>query len=787
MSQVKKGTSIYSNRIENRKIIEGETANFFCQTCLKIPEYSILIDQQGNINLSHLCLNNKVINIDLSKQEIFQSKTNNKVCVHCQTRATNICLKCDEFICDNCISNHETTIDLLNTHYSQYSIFPIIDSQYYCKQHLKRVTHFCRYCKVNLCEKECREEHFHYKNELLNSKININPSGYNGDNSTLKNLAKLSRDFHECYKEGLKNSKLTINIILNTYLIEPINSLIKKYKQTKVIIKDMNINNNFKKAEEEQTYMFNFFGDNNFNEYYFRLIINAQQGNIRSYHNLIKIKNRYISLNKCKKEIFSIKQNYLILLTLSIEKCLDDLALLSNLKEFGNLPLVILDVKKKINKLQNVQNELELDLELIKKYIISIDNRVDFELRRKVGNIIGNKLLNIFGERIDKIPMTQYLLTLSIEDIEKKIVDANRTIINENDKKNELTTLKEKYKKALELMKQITSEKFNNSNNVKNIKFPKLNISYKFISNTKDQKNIQDDTILNLFFIIKNQLSDAFNNSIHNETVKLNYLAIKELEKYKSELKSKEEEFKNQIVINNDKENEHNIFEKENENYVKGKEDFSNNKNKENRKKEPIKICKENKIIYIKQNFSIADDTIEKGKISINNILIEKNDINIESFLFDFYQKLKEKETLVFDVIPEVNIESAIDLYYQGEKSQIMIPLNKEKKNRARENEEKKRIKDILDCSNNSKPLQEIIDDLDWINSIIDKNLKRIENLQKRSIDYIEDYGEFFNIESIINQFKLSVPLDYYEISDIFRNLKRSSVDTALFEKCFYM
>ena len=49
-----------------------------------------------------------------------------------------------------------------------------------------------------------------------------------------------------------------------------------------------------------------------------------------------------------------------------------------------------------------------------------MDFRVEYELRRKIGNIIGIEILKLV-EKIDNIEKTTYLLVLSIEDIKKKL------------------------------------------------------------------------------------------------------------------------------------------------------------------------------------------------------------------------------------------------------------------------------------------------------------------------------------------------------------------------------
>ena len=291
----------FSTKENSRPI--GNEVNFekyFCQACLQYPEYVIKIDKDGFVFLSHKCIENEEVQIDVTKLEEFNSKFANKFCHNCKRIAFNICLKCGLYICDQCVFAHETINRAINDIYREMSVFPLVDSQYYCKQHLNKVTHFCGYCKINLCEQECILEHFHCKNEPLNNNKNSNPSGYNGKNQTLKNLADLSKAFCECYKNGIKNSKMTINIMLNFYLIEGIYSFINKTKNNNDEIQSDTITNKFS-INKEESYMFRKYGNEDFKRYYFKLIINAQQGNIKKFHKLMDIEKRYQNLKKVTK------------------------------------------------------------------------------------------------------------------------------------------------------------------------------------------------------------------------------------------------------------------------------------------------------------------------------------------------------------------------------------------------------------------------------------------------------------------------------------------------------
>ena len=86
---------------------------------------------------------------------------------------------------------------------------------------------------------------------------------------------------------------------------------------------------------------------------------------------------------------------------LSIDKEFNLLSGLSWNREIIDIPLILLDTKNKLNKIQLLQSRLELDIDLLKKFVLSIDYRVDYELRRKIGNLIANKIVNLID--INKI------------------------------------------------------------------------------------------------------------------------------------------------------------------------------------------------------------------------------------------------------------------------------------------------------------------------------------------------------------------------------------------------
>lgn len=91
--------------------------------------------------------------------------------------------------------------------------------------------------------------------------------------------------------------------MLNFYLIEGINSFINKTKNNNDEIQSDTITNKFS-INKEESYMFRKYGNEDFKRYYFKLIINAQQGNIKKFHKLMDIEKKYKKLNKVTKRGF---------------------------------------------------------------------------------------------------------------------------------------------------------------------------------------------------------------------------------------------------------------------------------------------------------------------------------------------------------------------------------------------------------------------------------------------------------------------------------------------------
>ena len=120
----------------------------------------------------------------------------------------------------------------------------------------------------------------------------------------------------------------------------------------------------------------------------------------------------------------------------------------------------------------------------------------------------------------------EFFLSLSIENIEEKINKLNSS--KEKVEKEKLSELREKLNKALNFLKELTVTKLEEINksdyDITKFKLDKLSI-IQFIKNEKDTNN-EIAIILNLYFIIRKNLNEFMNKSIHNKSVKINFKNI---------------------------------------------------------------------------------------------------------------------------------------------------------------------------------------------------------------------------------------------------------------------
>ena len=747
--------------------------SLFCPGCLKIPEYSIHITKDEKVLLRHLC-------IRISKEKIlfendeFQSFIANNSCSYCNIKCENICLKCDKNVCNKCSENHLIN-PLIYPNYEKIkqsldkSIIYIPIAQFYCKEHLSKNSYFCGICKINLCH-ECKLEHCHINClSLLEEKTTEQIVKYNGSNKIILELLKISKLLKECYLELLKNSNMTLSILLNLFLSNEINEFIKsRINQTNKINdrKEQFIKNKYLETIKISNHLCQIYGGTNFQYNYFQVIHFIRTGNIRSYHNFNKIKEAY-------KEPFlplfelNLKSAYIIGLENLIKNSYTDLLLISNSIEIGKTYYFILETIKKNQELQLIINKLNLDIQVLKAYIVGIDYRVDYELRRKIGNLIAVKIISLYPNLIDKIIETEYLFGLSIEFLEKKIkkIQSQTLEIDEVKKK----TLIDKYSKGLELLNKLSSNKLENiknaNNNIELIQIPIGNTNIQF---KDDKDNELLNIILNLFFIVRKKLNELINLDIHNKAVKINYLIKEEISNFEKEKKIHKESDIKKIAENIEerkpKSKRIDII----------KSDYILNK-----------ICKKNQILKIKQNIQVKKLLSEKYEAILKEIVIDPTPSELNEHLKDLVNN-------IYDVNSDLNLLNALDLYTEGEKSNLLEEglINSDNAstfNRSEHYKDKEKIVKLLNESSQKDSIQAIKIYLENILDTINNKLSYLYNVQFKSIEYIKDYGEFFNINETLQTLKINTPLNPYDTIENIKDGLKNNFDEDYYEKSFFM
>jgi nicotinic acid mononucleotide adenylyltransferase len=231
--------------------------------------------------------------------------------------------------------------------------------------------------------------------------------------------------------------------------------------------------------------------------------------------------------------------------------------------------------------------------------------------------------------------------------------------------------LKKKLKKALALLNQIASNKYQlisgENYDIKELK--NENILIQFKNKNNEEKEIHKAIILNLFFILRKKLNDRMNYSIHNETIKLKSLVAEEISKFENGNglignKNSVYTFNNLNNVNNNNNNE---FELDNI----GKDNI---KNIETLKMN--KLCKNTfKFIkIIKEKFEI----IPLFKENVN--LFEKLELNSNEVMQDTslieFNNILEKINKSYKVDSIISIYNAFNLFIDGKKSEILIDKN---------------------------------------------------------------------------------------------------------------
>ena len=309
----------------------------------------------------------------------------------------------------------------------------------------------------------------------------------------------------------------------------------------------------------------------------------------------------------------------------------------------------------------------------------------------------------------------------------------------------------------MELLTKLSSNKLENikkaNNNIAKIEIPIGNTNIQF----KDDNELLN-IILNLYFIVRKKLNELINLDIHNKAVKINYIIKEEISKLEKEKKiNKESEIK-RIAEN--------IQEKKPKTKRSGiiKSDFFN------------KICKKNVILKIKQNIEVKQLLSEKYETFLNQIEIPQKEIVIDSTPSELNEHLKDLVSKIYDVNSNLNLLNALDLYTEGEKSNLLKESlissdNANTFNRSVNFEDKEKINKLLKESSQKESIQKIKIYLENILDSINGKLSNLYDVLFKSIEYIKDYGEFFNIKETLLTLNIITPLNP---SDIIKNIKNN-------------
>lgn len=264
----------------------------FCKECKMIPKYSIIVNKNGLIVLSHICNGHLRNGFPINGQNIrFEKK-----CKYCSETSITFCMKCNEIVCEKCFKEHipeekkeEKGIKGLDMFQKESNKIccTYFEQQFFCQKHLFKFKYFCPICNVNLCDNciisHCHTNYIPFSKEqriikITNKKVIIDEKG----KDISKKLTDVSNSFKDCYFNGKNKDLLTLNILSNYHLIKTIDSYISdlsgkiKINQISSIMKS-----DFYQNEKEVDYLAKNFGDYEFMEKYKLLILYVHSGDLR--------------------------------------------------------------------------------------------------------------------------------------------------------------------------------------------------------------------------------------------------------------------------------------------------------------------------------------------------------------------------------------------------------------------------------------------------------------------------------------------------------------------------
>ena len=710
--------------------------NIFCPKCLKFPEYSIKLSSKS-FSLKHSCLKGKMI------EKPFAPKQENSQlifkCHYCLKNCVRMCINCKYTICEECFKEHNKqnliqTIQIPSDDGEIDILFmDIINCQYFCDAHLLKYEYYCPVCKINLCQ-SCNEEHMHINcDNLLSQNIQLNDI-VESENDFFKNICSVANIFHSCYIQSLTNSKMTLNIFLNNILSKKI---IEFIQEDKIPPKEIEIKNDYLNNININSYICQKYDDDEFNKYYSNLISNASDGNISQYYKLNEIKKMYQS-DKFPK-LFRII-NFRNILRLKIENAISSFYLVEAEFNINDLNLTLSKCLKKIDELK-LKNELnEYSLQLLHMFSLKMNYKLDFELRRKIGNILGKEILTKFHENLNSIKPTKYLYTLSNENIAEKLskeMNGNKSNSKDSNTKR-FKDLKEKYILSLNNLIDKARDEIDKFD-IESSKSNRNVITFKNLNNNKEE--IKKAIICNLFFYIKTKFDDEFNDQIHNKSHSINSLTVDTLRKveHKEEEKNMEDKDKS-----NSKDKKEKIGTQKND--QKGKEDqnqiITDNINK---------TCQNKFIVIKKLNSEIKVEEQKMPSEPIYNYSLDQDESIINSSVNEFAKILQEMKSSYL-ISFNISLFDSLNLYLDGKKAKI---IEKE----FSSSNIKKLIKECSENASEGNKLNEINNFCENFKESLDSNLDFLFGYLKNTAEKLEEIAQYLDIKALLTKYKISQPL----------------------------
>ena len=484
---------------------------FHCPTCMEI--LNVYVDPNNNF-LSQ-CINNHYFESDKNNFEYI--KTLASFSIKCDICGINIelyennfkCLECQNFFCQNCKNIHKEKC-------LKFCFVNIYNVGFICKKHNEKFISFCFLCQENLC-KICKYHHPHmvsetnyYKtNEIIEeNKVKDLPKDTTLNSNILQKLIFVL-DFMKNF--GMYNFKMFKNIYFSKY---------KQKTGFDLCLKDF--------------YSDQFF-DDNFLDYYSKLIEDIKLGKVSSRIILDNIYDKYEEYNKT---LYFLKYLHFMIKCLSneskrnseINNYIDINVRALNKINRINISIDSLssavNLEKKINKLKN-----EIQLFKIKTFSLfknpDIYNKyVKGLINSYLSDLIIRNIIKKYHDNMNTINLNisnVYEIINNCKNIKNKIKINFINLINEiktNDKfKTDVSNYFNKYKND----NQIT---FKNSLNIGNNSISKNELNFiiellfylKNNGNIISHQNVDPNKIMKIIEENKNKFGEIINNVENTET-----------------------------------------------------------------------------------------------------------------------------------------------------------------------------------------------------------------------------------------------------------------------------